>query len=95
MIDWQKDCKDAMWSMFMLNPNPRSEDIELDKRTMRENVARLVRLTTQKSGGLRGESNTINSRNLPLVEVNILIAATRLALAGYFGEMPEKVEDLA
>ena len=91
--DWQQDCKDAMWSMFLLHPNPASEDIETDKQTMRENVARLVRLSTQKGGGHGADrdANHIDMRDLPLIEVSILIAATRLALAGYFGEMPGRV----
>lgn len=95
MIDWLEDCKDAMWSMFMLNPHPDPETVEIDKETIRDNVARLVRVYTQKGGGYgKGKlsANYIDSRDLPLMQVSILIAATRLALGGYFGEMPEKIE---
>lgn len=94
MIDWQENCKDAMWSMFALNPHPDPETVEIDKETVRDNVARLVRLSTQKGGGYGVGSNPsyIDMRDLPLIEVSILIATTRLALGGYFGEMPEKIE---
>lgn len=90
-IDWQEDCKDAMWSLFLLNPELASTDIEADLRELRENVARLVRCATQLGGGYGAhkEASCINSRDLPLIEVSITIAATRLVYAGYFGEVPQ------
>lgn len=92
-IDWQTDCARTMWSLFLLDPDLASTDIESDLRELRENVARLVRATTQKGGGngAHREAQCVNSLDLPLIEVSILIAATRLAFAGYFGEMPERV----
>lgn len=89
-IDWQKNLKDSMWSMFWLGAD--KQHIEIDKELMRENVARLIAMTTQKIAGRRKSKNQISWDSLEVTIMNILCAATSLALAGVFGEMPETIE---
>ena len=50
MIDWQANCKDAMWGMFWVQQN-HQPGAGADKEALKENVARLIRLTTQKTAG--------------------------------------------
>lgn len=96
-IDWDKDCKDVMWSMFWLGENQNSPEreqfIENDKEAIRENVARLIRMTTQKDAGQRKSKSCISWDSLTPTIMAILCATTRLALDGAFGEMPEYVQE--
>lgn len=90
-VDWQKNCKDAMWSMFWLDPVSRNTDAE--KEALKENVARLIRLTTQKNAGQRGSKQCINWDALSPTIMNICCAATSLYLHGEFGDMPLTIEE--
>lgn len=90
MIDWQADCKDAMWSMFMLSREPGNR--AADTEALKVNVARLIRMATQKTAGQRGKRNDINWDGLTPTLMNIAICATALCLNGEFGEMPREIE---
>jgi hypothetical protein len=90
MIDWQKDCLNAMWSMFMLGRE--RGDSFADTEALKENVARLIRLATQKTAGQHGNKNSVNWDSLTPTLMNIAICATALCLDGRFGEMPKEIE---
>lgn len=97
-IDWQKDAVDMMWSLsclgwekhgFHLGEEEKQNTIE----SLKENVARLCRLTTQKTGGSRRNISDLNFDTGRMTITLILIAATRLCLdESIFGKMPEKIE---
>lgn len=90
-IDWQKNCKDAMWAMFWLGAD--KDTYEEDKAALKENVAWLIRMTTQKNAGQRGTKDCIDWNCLEHTMMTIVCAATKLALAGEFGDMPEVIDD--
>lgn len=92
-INWQKDCKNAMWAMFWLGQPHDPEGEEADKQAIREGVARLVRMTTQKTAGQRGAKNDIDWNCLDHTLLAIACAATSLALSGFFGEMPKEIDE--
>ena len=92
-IDWQKDCKDAMWGMFMLKVMHGNVGTENDKESLKEAVARLIRMTTQKTAGQRGQSGHVDWNALEHTIMTIVCAATSMALAGEFGEMPAMIEE--
>ena len=95
-IDWRAGLKDSMWGMFWMGQNAgKSADTEADKRVLKEHVARLIRLTTQKIGydaAKRGLKNGLDWNSLDTTIMTIVCAATSLALSGEFGEMPEHIE---
>ena len=95
-IDWRAGLKDAMWGMFWMGQNAEKEaDVEADKAALKENVARLIRLTTQKIGydaAKRGLKNALDWNSLDTTIMTIVCAATSLALNGEFGEMPDYIE---
>lgn len=62
-IDWQANCKDAMWAMFWMQQAQRP-GAGADKEVLKENVARLIRLTTQKTAGQPGAKRTFRGRRL-------------------------------
>lgn len=62
-------------------------------RALKEAVARLIRMTTQKTAGQRMVRNHLDWNQLETVTMTILCAATRLCLDGQFGEMPELIEE--
>ena len=93
MVDWKKDCKDAMWSMFMLKVNAGYLGTEKDKEALKESVARLIRMTTQKNAGQRRMKDCVDWNCLEHTLMNIACCATSLALAGEFGEMPEFIDE--
>lgn len=92
-IDWKKDMKDTMWSMFWLKANTGDIGTEADKETMKENVARLIRMTTQKTAGQRKASGHIDWNCLEHTMLAICCCATSLALAGEFGPMPDTIDE--
>lgn len=92
MVNWRKDVKDTMWSMFWMNPSPANSDIEADKSSIVENIARIIRLTTQKTAGQRHAKADINWDVLEHTVLSIVCSATSLALQGYFGDMPDEIE---
>ena len=92
-INWQKDVKDAMWAMFMLKANAGDLGTEKDKESLKDSVARLIRMTTQKNAGQRGSKNCVNWDAQEHTIMNIVCCATSLALAGEFGPMPEFIEE--
>ena len=92
-IDWKKDCQSAMWSMFWLKAAAGDVGTENDRAALKESVARLIRMTTQKTAGQRMASGHIDWNCLEHTIMNIVCCATSLALAGEFGPMPETIDD--
>lgn len=92
-IDWQKDCKDAMWAMFWLKANAGDLGTDKDKESLKDSVARLIRMTSQKNAGQRGNKNCVDWNAQEHTIMNIVCCATSLALAGEFGPMPEFIEE--
>lgn len=90
-VDWKKNCKDTMWAMFWLGAD--KDTCEADKEALKENVARLIRMTTQKNAGQRGVKDCIDWNCLEHTMMTIVCAATKLALMGEFGDMPEMIEE--
>ena len=93
MIDWKQDCRDTMWAMFWIAENVDPEIVESDKECLKENVARLIRMTTQKTAGQRGTKGHIDWNCLEHRMLAIVCGATKLCLSGEFGEMPEMIEE--
>ena len=94
-IDWQSGLKGAMWSMFWMRQNSGREDIEADINALKEHVARLIRLTTQKVGYdamKRGIKDALDWNSIDTTIMTIVCAATSLCLSGLFGEMPKTIE---
>ena len=91
-IDWRSGLKDGMWAMFWVKQNVDPGDIEADKAALKENVARLIRMTTQKNAGQRGAKDSLDWKSLDTTLMMIACAATSLCLSGALGEMPETIE---
>lgn len=69
------------------------EERESVERSMKEYVARFIRMATQKNIGQRGSGKDLDTMNtLEFTGMRIIIAATDLALDGAFGEMPDRIE---
>lgn len=92
-INWQKDCKDTMWAMFWLKANAGDLGTEHDKESLKDAVARLIRMTTQKTAGQRSKKDHVDWDCFDHVLMNIACCAASLALAGEFGPMPEFIEE--
>lgn len=92
MIDWKKDVKNAMWSMFWIKQNAGPSDTDQDREQLKECVARMIRMATQKTAGQRGASDHIDWACLEHTMMQICLCATSMCLAGEFGTMPEKIE---
>jgi len=92
-IDWKKDCADTMWAMFWLKANAGDLGTEKDKESLKDSVARLIRMATQKTAGQRMASGHVDWNSLEHTMMNIVCCAASLALAGEFGPMPEFVEE--
>ena len=92
-INWQKDMKDTMWAMFWLKENAGADDMEIEKEGIKENVARLIRMATQKNAGQRGAKDCVDWNCLEHTMLSICCHATALCLAGEFGPMPETIEE--
>lgn len=93
ICDWQKNLKDSMFSMFLLERAKGEPVDEADTiATMKEYCARMVRLATQKTAGQRGNKDDLDARTLDLTMMTIAICACRLCLSGALGPMPEKIE---
>ena len=93
ICDWQKNLKDSMFSMFLLERSkgePVNEADTID--TMKGYCARMVRLATQKTAGQRGNKDDLDVRTLDLTMMTIVICACRLCLSGALGPMPDKIE---
>jgi hypothetical protein len=90
MINWKKDMLDTMWACFWMGVG--KGDTEGDKVCLKDNVAMLIRMATQKNAGQRGAKDCINWDALEHVMLTICCCATSLALAGEFGPMPEEIE---
>ena len=89
-IEWESNCKDAMWSMFWLTQgHPHGADTE----ALKEDVARLIRLTTQKTAGQRGIKEGIPWESFTPTVMNILCTVTALCLDGVFGDMPATIDE--
>lgn len=91
-IDWQKDMKDTMWSMFWMQQNHGDGDTEADKEALKEAVARLIRMSTQKTTGNYLKKDGFSFDSFDLTIMTIVCAATSLCLHGEFGDMPERIE---
>lgn len=93
-IEWDRNCKDAMWSMFWLTQDAgHQHEMDADMEALKENVARLIRLTTQKTAGQRGSKKDVAWETLTPTIMNILCAATALCLAGALGDMPATIDE--
>ena len=91
-IDWRKDLKNSMWSMFWVIQNSSGADFEMNKAALKENVARLIRMTTQKNAGQRGVKDCLDWDSLDTTLMGITCAATALCLSGALGDMPDFIE---
>ena len=78
--------------MFWVKQNVDPGDIEADKAALKENVARLIRMTTQKNAGQRGAKDSLDWKSLDTTLMMIACTATSLCLSGALGEMPETIE---
>lgn len=92
-IDWKKDMKDTMWAMFLLQLNTGKDTTESDKAALKENVARLIRMATQKNAGQRGSKDCVDWNALEHTMLTIVLSATSLCLHGEFGEMPDTIDE--
>ena len=92
-IDWQKDMKDTMWGMFKLKVAHGDIGTENDRAALKDGVARMIRMTTQKNAGQRGKNDCIDWNALEHTMLTICCCAASLALAGEFGPMPETIEE--
>ena len=92
-IDWKKDMKDAMWSVFWIQQNSGKECTESDKIALKESVARLIRMATQKTAGQRKARFGVDWNAMEHTMLSIVLAATSLCLHGEFGEMPDTIEE--
>lgn len=98
MIDWQKDANKMMWFLSAREREARGcrlTDAQREhvQQTLKENVARYVRMATQKCAGQRGNAGDLDTlESLYHTAVAIIIAATDLCLDGVFGPMPDKIE---
>ena len=91
-IDWRSGLKDGMWGMFWVQHNLAPSAIETDKAVLKENVARLIRMTTQKNAGQRHIKDCLDWNSLDTTLMMIACAATSLCLSGELGEMPETID---
>ena len=91
-IDWQENCKDAMWSMFWMQQRHKL-GTGADKEALKENVARLIRLSTQKTAGQRGSKKDVHWDAITPTIMSIVCCATAICLSGEFGDMPETIEE--
>lgn len=91
-IDWQKDLKDTMWAMFWMRQENDAANTEADKAVLKENVARLIRLATQKNAGQRRAKDCLDWDSIDTTIMGIVCAATSLCLSGALGEMPETID---
>ncbi len=92
-IDWKKDMKDTTWAMFWIQQNSGKDSTESDKTALKENVARLIRMATQKTAGQRKAKGDVDWNAMEHTMLSIVLAATSLCLHGEFGEMPEYIEE--
>lgn len=93
-IDWRADLKSTMWDMFWMKQNMSQTDIEADKEVLKNNVARLIRMATQKVGydGTKRTSKALDWNSLDTTLMMIACAATSICLSGALGEMPDMIE---
>lgn len=97
-IDWQKDAIDSMWFLSAREREMRgckmtAEEREAVKDALKRNVARYVRMATQKTAGQRGLVSHLNTLDtLGHTSTAIIIAAVDLCLDGALGAMPESIE---
>ena len=89
-IDWEKDCKDSMWSMFWIGEGRRKA--KPNPEALKENVARLIRLATQKTAGQRNAKQDLDWNSLTPTIMAIVIEVTTMCLNGDLGPMPETIE---
>lgn len=92
-INWQQDMKDTMWAMFWMKANAGDIGTEQDKEALKDNVARLIRMATQKTAGQRSAKSHVSWAAMEHTMLAIVCAATSLALAGEFGPMPDFIEE--
>lgn len=98
MIDWQKDAVRSMWYLSAMEREKRgcrltAEEREDVQRALKNNVARYVRMATQKTAGQRGKNRDLDTlESLNHTAMAIIIAAVDLCMDGVFGPMPGKIE---
>lgn len=98
MIDWQKDCVQTMWHLSVLERRKRNFRLTEDDRQdmiamLKDNVARYVRMATQKTAGQRGNVGDLDFDTIDMTAMTIIIAAVDLCLDEQtFGRMPDKID---
>lgn len=98
MIDWQKDARRTMWFLSSIEREKRGCKLSDEQRqnvqeSLKQNVARYVRMATQKNAGQRGNAGDLDTLNtLGITGMAIIIAAADLCLDGVFGPMPAGIE---
>ena len=92
-IDWKKDMKDTMWAMFWLQQNAGKDSTEADKTALKGNVARLIRMATQKTAGQRKAKSDVDWNAMEHTMLTIVLAATSLCLHSEFGDMPDTIDE--
>lgn len=98
MIDWQKDAHQTMWFLSSMEREKRGCKLTDEQRvnvqeSLKQNVARYIRMATQKNAGQRGSNGDLDTLNsLNITEMAIIIAAADLCLDGVFGPMPGSIE---
>ena len=99
-VDWRKDMTRHMWYLSDLERKKRGRKMTDEERvamqeSLKENVARLCRMASQKTAGQRDDRphdlDTLYG-GLDHTQMMICIAATNLCLDGVFGPMPDAVE---
>ena len=79
--------------LFSTEENRQEEQREQVQQSLKNNVARYVRMATQKCAGQRGNAGDLDTlESLNHTAMAIIIAATDLCLDGAFGPMPDKIE---
>ena len=76
--------KDTMWAMFWKGNQ------KADLEGLEESVQRLIRMTTQKNAGQRGDATCIDWNTLDKEMMRIAIEATALVLDERFDKLKEE-----
>lgn len=79
--------------MFWIQQNVGKASTEGDKIALKENVARLIRMTTQKTAGQRKVKGDVDWYALEHTMLTIVLAATSICLHGEFGDMPDTIDE--
>lgn len=79
----QNGIKDTMWAMFWKG----NQEADLD--ALEDSVKRLIRMTTQKNAGQRGDATCIDWKSLDMEFMRIVMEATAFVLDERFDALKE------